>query len=402
MLRSAFMLSLAQRLGVTALLAATLAGGAAACGLSSDSALFNAGTTPTVEDDAGGGGALAPADTGLAPVDNAIVLVHAAKSEAYRLCFSNELTRQPLPDAETMPEANVVGVEVGSAVRLAPLKGAPGDVYLYDEPLIRAFYPQGGGPGPTCADLLKAGGMLASYAVKLGHISTDLSTGVHLLVVRGCPGNGPIETFSAAACGADWDATAGNRSITEIELQGTNRPKDGTLPAQIVNLSKQLDNQRAGRDLVVAFGDLTQQDALFTTVASAPPLFGGASPDVPTSLVFPSTDPAAYTSYGLRVGFADGDGGADAGASKVLDQPLDLIQAQSSPQDLPNKYYAAASNYAFLLLGDPNPTLIDGGPDPDDKQKLHMLAIPVIAPTADGGAEAGASDGGSGDADGGT
>ena len=54
-----------------------------------------------------------------------------------------------------MPNANVVGVEVGSAVRIAPLKkGAPGVVYLLSEPVIRASYPPGVTNGPTCDTMI--------------------------------------------------------------------------------------------------------------------------------------------------------------------------------------------------------------------------------------------------------
>ena len=384
---------------------AAIVSGAVACGFAASDSAFGGGTSedPNAQD-AGAFGSPSPSGSSdLGPVDNAIVLVHAAKSAAFRLCFTNDLFRLPLPDLETMPNANVVGVEVGSAVRLPPLKGAPGDVYLFDEPLIRAFYPVGGGPGPDCASLLSSSNDLSKVAVKLGTITKNLSTRVHLLVVKGCPGNGPIDKYTAEECGSDWDPVVGNRAIDEIELKGANRSANGPLPAQIVNLSKQLDNLKGERDLVIRFGDLKAEDALLSTVVSAPPLFGGASPTTPAQLIFPSTDPASYTTYGLRVGF-ESDGGADAGAM-VLDQPLDLIQAQSSPQDLPNTYYAAASNYAFLLLGDPSPTLGDGGPDPDEKHKLHMLAIPVISPSADAGADSvdgGTAEGGNGNADGST
>src|SRR5688572_28450886 len=82
----------------------------------------------------------------LAPTDNAVILVHAAGMPAYRLCFENEPDLRPQPDQETTPEANVVGVEVGSAVRLAPLRGKPGKIHVFNEALIRAY----AGTGLSC------------------------------------------------------------------------------------------------------------------------------------------------------------------------------------------------------------------------------------------------------------
>ena len=330
-----------------------------------------------------------PAPTVAGPVDNAVILVHAAKSQSFRLCFKNELDRRPQPDSDVMPEANVVGVEVGSTVRLGPLRGAPGQIFLFDEPLIRAVYPQfgGAGAGPTCGALLSASNELSTLAVNLGTIDKSLATGVHLLVVRGCPPNGPLRSYSVAECGVGWTATKGNLGITEIELNGAERPKTGTLPAQVVNLSQPLDGTRAGRDLVVSFGDLGNKDTKLVTVTSNPPLFGRAEPFQPAQLTYPANDPAIFGSLGFRVSLAAK--GADAGVTTVLDQTLERVQELSAPRDVPPSYYAAASNYALLLLGDPDAKLIDGGVDTDDRRNLHLLAVPVIATKTDAGTDGG-------------
>jgi hypothetical protein len=79
--------------------------------------------------------------------------------------------------------------------------------------------------------------------------------------------------------------------------------------------------------------------------------------------------------------------GQPAGATTLLDESLARIQSLSSPRDVPPTYYAAASNYALLLLGDPNAKLADGGADTDDRRRLHFLAVPVIEPKTDGGAD---------------
>lgn len=387
------------KLGLSAVLMA-LSGLAYACG-SADLSSFggdrnSASTGGTGGADAGTGFGPAPSAAGDkegAPVDNAVILVHAAKSQAFRICFEKEVDRRPQPDSTVMPEANVVGVEVGSAVRLEPLRGAPGQVYLFEEPLIRAFYPAfgGAGAGPTCKNLLENSN-LQQLAQPLGTIETDLSTGVHLLVVRGCPSDSPIKKYSAAECGAGWTAAKGNLGVKEITLPGAKRPSDGILPAQVVNLSQPLQAARAGRDVVVTFGDLGKPSAEHAPVVSNPALFGNAEPGQPADLTYASSDIAVYGTFGFRVSLAAADAGAGSGTS-VLDESLAQIQKLSSPRDLPPTYYAAASNYALLLLGDPDAKLADGGPDDDPRRSLHFLAVPVIEPKTDAGT--GTDDGGS-------
>lgn len=366
-----------------------LGGSAFACASMQD-ASFGAENDPsggTAADGGMKGSDLGPSAATPGPVDNAVILVHAAKSQSFRLCFKNELDRRPQPDSDIMPEANVVGVEVGSAVRLGPLRGAPGEIFLFDEPLIRAFYPQfgGAGTGPTCGALLSSSNEISKLAVNLGTIDKSLATGVHLLVVRGCPGNGPLRSYSVGECGGDWTALKGNLGISEIELSGAERPKTGTLPAQVVNLSQPLDGTRAGRDVVISFGDLAGTNAKLVTVTSNPPLFGAAAPAQPAQLTYPADDPAIFGTSGFRISLASK--GADAGQTTVLDQTLERVQELSAPRDVPPTYYAAASNYALLLLGDPGAKLGDGGVDTDDRRRLHLLAVPVIETksSADGG-----------------
>lgn len=328
----------------------------------------------------------------LDPVDNAVILVHAAKSQAFRLCFESELDRRPQPDSQVMPEANVVGVEVGGAVRLGPLRGAPGTVYLFEEPLIRALYPAygGAGAGPTCRDLLQSPN-LDSLKSDLGRVDTNLSSGVHLLAVRGCSGDSALRKYSVAECGAGWTSAKGNLSVTAITLRGALRPLPGVLPAQVVNLSLPLENGRAGRDVHVTFGDLVAPAAPQAPIAVNPMLFGDGTPMTPASLAYDPMDASIYASVGVRVRYVPkAAGGADAGAgTTVLDETLAQIQKQSSPRDVPPSYYAAASNYALLLLGDPNAKLPDGGVDKDERRNLHILAVPVIAPKNDAGTDDG-------------
>src|SRR4029079_12411520 len=97
-------------------------------------------------------------------------------------------------------------------------------------------------------NLLSATNPISRIAARLGTIDKDLHTGVHLLVVRGCPGKGPLINYSVAECGSDWNETNGNLSIKEITLTGSTAPKPGTLSAQVINLSQAPASTRPGRD----------------------------------------------------------------------------------------------------------------------------------------------------------
>lgn len=386
------------------LLVASVSGLAYACGDIGASAFDSRGAdgTETTPPNAAG----TASDAGAPPtsrdneplVDNAVILVHAAKSQAFRLCFGNEkeLDRRPQPDSEVMPEANVVGVEVGAAVRIGPLAGKPGDVYLFEEPLIRAYYPAfgGAGSGPSCRSLL-SNPSLGNLAIKIGTVDVDLATGVHLLVVKGCPANSPLRTFGVGQCGADWTAAKGNLAVKEIGLSAIKRTGADVLPAQVVNLSQQLEGQRAGRSLIVSFGNADDTGAPRATVATNPVPFGDPSPDQPAKLSYTSSDTAIYETLGFRVAFATTppdagvDAGADAGSdagvvvTTVLDQSLARIQKLSSPRDVPPTYFAAASSFALLLLGDP--TVAPGAGADEERQSLHFIAIPIALPKTDAG-----------------
>ena len=384
------------RLGLCGALIA-ISVGAYACGSLGDASSLGGRDNEPVGKP-GADGAATPSNVGpvgpdLTPVDNAVILVHAAKAQSFRLCFEKEGDRLPQPDSQVMPEANVVGVEVGSAVRLGPLRGAPGKVLLFDEPLIRVFYPAFGGPGSgaTC-DQLIANPKLGALAVNLGAVTTDLSKGVHLLVVKGCQGDTQLRTFSTAECGADWTSAKGNLRVQEITLPGAKRPSEGILPAQVVNLSQPLEGIRGSRNLVVSFGDLGMASGQQVVVTN-PPLFPTKEQNSAAQLAYTSSDIAIYETVGFRVSLVDPSGGGDGGArTVVLDESLARIQKLSSPRDVPPSYYSAASNYALLLLGDPEAKLPDGGPDNDDRRNIHLLAVPVIEPKGDGG-----TDGGSGE-----
>jgi hypothetical protein len=326
----------------------------------------------------------------LAPTDNAVILVHAAGMPAFRLCFGNEPNLRPMPDQETMPEANVVGVEVGSAVRLAPLKGPPGKIHVFNEALIRQY----AGQGATCEALLDS--PQGADAFEMPAIETDYSKGVHLLVLTGCQGKTAV-TRTKEECGATYDPQAtgkGNLSFLDIELKGAKR-NGSALPTQVLHLSQALESARSGAELAVTFGDVTTSQAFHASSAKNPALFSETPQSLVADPTFDGTNEAVYAQQGFRVVLNNG------GTQTVLaQQSLADVQKLSAPREIPSTYYSAASNYVLLLLGSPAEAQQPDGGDP--RKGVHLLAVPVIDPdTADGGAEGGGAID-AGGADGGT
>ena len=292
----------------------------------------------------------------------------------------------PQPDSKVMPSSNVVGVEVGAAVRINPLSGPPGKVFLFDEFAIRQSYGPFGSSGPTCAQLF-ASTSFAKLAVPLGTVTTDLSKGVHVLVVTGCPASVPARTYTNAECGGDYDPALGNLRVLEQTLSGSTAASPGKLSVQVVQLSAALDFAVGKEDLSLTFGDLAGATDKQELVSALPPLFAAPLPDVPARVGYESADAGIYENTGFRVSIASGD----SGSSTLFQKSLAQIQKESASQDLPTTYYAAASNCVLMVLGEPAPKLTDGGVDTDERHTLHLIAVPVVEPkpSADGGADGG-------------
>jgi hypothetical protein len=365
-------------------------GGAVACGSDALSAFGNAAAQdPNAQADAGGATASesdapkAPPSAALVPVDNAVILVHAAGLGAFRVCFGAAPKQFPQPDKQTMPEANVVGVDVGTAVRLPPIDtSAKREVYVYEERLLRPYTAPFGSEVYDCETLLGASTESIPKPVATMTLTTNLATGVHLLVLSGCganPGN-PNLARTARQCGADFSPTKGNLKLRDVVLQGAVRDRDTSIPAQVVHLSQPLASARtaagANAKIEISYGPVVgDAGAVFTTtsIATDPPLLGAASPAAPVALAY---DPEALPDYAQR-GFR-----VTLGGKSLLSQSLADVARLSSPNDLPSSYYAAASNYVLLLLGDPEaPVKNDAGAD--ELEKLHFLVVPVVQPKAD-------------------
>ncbi len=321
---------------------------------------------------------------------NALVLVHAASFPAFRMCFEGASADLPQPSIDLMPDSNVVGVDVGTAVRLAARPEKLGHAYVFPESVLRPLYPTFGGPGPSCSQLLNSSPTNQS-AVDVGVVTADVSSGVHVLVLTGCRAASIDPVASKNRCGADWNAATGNLSLTTLSLMAYARAGETRLPVQLVQLSPALQMRAAGRALGLAFGALdggTAGAAPAPFVEGAVPL-GVAVPNPPAILDYAATDLGSYATSGIFVtlGGAINDAGmptgGDAGARETLVvQSLADIQKRSSPRSLPPDWFAAASSYVVLSVGDTDPRLSDGGRDDDPRRALHLLAVPLATPDA--------------------
>jgi hypothetical protein len=382
---------LAVRYGVIAFVSGLLAAAGLAACTSSDA------TSSGVRNDAGVFGDASASDAGVANVDaaagafipaNGIVLVHAAAFPAFRVCFEGALGDLPQPSTDLLPESNLVGIDVGTAVRLPARPELLGKAFVFPEEKLRSLYPVFGGSGPSCQDLFD--GSVKQYAVAVGEVTENLSSGVHALVLGGCLPLGDDPVASTDRCGADWNAASGNLKLTTLSLMAYARTGDTRLSVQLVQLSPALQRNAEGRALGLAFGPL-EAGAPAPFVEGAVP-FGKAVPNPPATLDYAAADIESYATSGVFVtlgGAVDDAGsplpseaGADASVVRqvVVAQSLAEIQKRSAPRSLPSDWFSAASSYVVLSVGDTDPRLGDGGPDSDPRRALHLLAIPLATP----------------------
>jgi hypothetical protein len=284
-----------------------------------------------------------------------------------------------------MPESNVVGVDVGTAVRLPARGETLGRAFVFPESVLRPLYPAFGGSGPTCNQLLNAAATKA-FAVEVGQVAENLAHGVHALVLGGCRPANVDPVASTDRCGADWTAASGNLKLTTLSLMAYAGAGATSLSVQLVQLSPALERRAAGRALGLAFGAI-DGGAVAPFVERAVP-FGTPVPDPPAVLKYEAADLGAYATSGLFItlGGAVDDAGApvsDGGAREVLvAESLAEIQKRSSPRSLPPDWFSAASSYVMLSVGDTDPRLGDGGVDDDPRRALQLLAIPLATPVA--------------------
>jgi hypothetical protein len=361
------------------------------------------GPNDTTRGDGGDGGGLPGSGTGGADAaataaedaggqdktQSSVVLVHASKNlPAFRACFSGYTQVLPQPDDKVMPNANVVGVDVGAAVHISAIQGvtsgadsadasvldgafddagddaasadagsATGQMYVIEEKLIRGFYPQGADAqaGPNCGALVDL--LLANnyenhgiYALTGAPLSAS-DVGTQLIVVRGCL---PDPKLTTAECGATFDPASGQHNLHYDIVPTVAAPSS----AQLITFESM--NVSPG----IAGATLTFTDAMGTPS----PAF--SVPDMPLlSSVNTVALPAQDSDYGTASFTITPASGT---AVKVT---LADVQAASSPRDLPSHFWQQPTAFAFFVLGDPN---VPAATSPT--QALHVLAVPVLDP----------------------
>ena len=384
----------------TALVAAAVA--SAACGdVTSASFAGESGPTGRGQVDAGsatGDGADPSAVPAPQQPSNGVMLVHAADFPALRVCFEGRPGARPIPDSTTMPDANIVGLDVGAGIRLSPIRNDKplGKVYVIevDPSRIRNGFDENAtcghlicapGSGPQC---LTAGRDYAEAAAPIGDTSLGADA-LTILAIKGCGNAFQIDAIgvNASDCGVGWDNLKGNvkaESITNLALG--QRPA-GKLPVQLVNLSKYLDPKTLGA-LTVQYGDVLAEAGAPTlsNVANDPPV---DQPAPSKDLDLPTDDESVYGTRGFVIERKTGSGPAFSVRTSLAD-----VQEDSSPLSLPADYYQGSSKYALLLLGDPRAQA-------SDPRRVHLIAVPMTDPadavdTDAGGGSTGADAGADG------
>lgn len=384
-----------------ALLAAAftaLAGAALACGSLSDTT--SAYGEPSASPEGSGAmGSDRPSDPAGQSLLSArgIVLVHAAEFPALRVCLEASMDGEPLPDDKTMPLANVVGVDRGSAVHIGTLPDAADlsklELYVIDESVIRRQYAAGSKERPTCRELICDGGPKC-LRPNLDYVRASVASlestraGVSVLAVTGCGPSGFVSPAPAHCFeGGTYDESKGNLIAQNLPLEARVRG-EGTLPTQVLQLSEALALGARGRDFNVAF--LSDLDGGADPVSLSRDPQVGATSEV-KELAFDGGPDGVFDRAGFRVSLGAADGGA-----QTVDFTLANVQSFSAPTLVPSEFYATASSYALLVLGDPSHRNepVDGGPSPtfDRYRGLHLLAVPVVDP--DDAPDAGPNGGG--------
>jgi hypothetical protein len=322
------------------------------------------------------------------PAASGVVLVHGAAFPAFRLCFEKLPNLPPQPDSKVMPEANVVGVEIGSVVRIDPLV-APGKIYVINERVVRTGI---GDTSPaTCGELVgttspKRLAENNDFHAVPEPITEPLGSGrVQLLAITGCGSQAFLDFIKApsSSCGDGWDNVKGNLKARVVDVPAASRPSE-SVPVQVFPMSSAIEAFRKGGTLSVTFGKLSEVE-LPTKLDPGAPYVGGPL----SQIVFDQSDTAVYGTHGFRVEITP-----PSTSTFRVEQTLAGVQQLSAPNDLPTTYYRAASSYALVLLGDPThqPLLSGGAPNPDysARRAVHFVAVPVVEPVAaDAGADGG-------------
>ncbi|MEO6420589.1 MAG: hypothetical protein ABIP39_14340 [Polyangiaceae bacterium] len=333
------------------------------------------------------GGALFP---GALDSSRGLILVHGSPNlPAFRLCFGtlsptgylegSSKSIRPLPDRELMPDSNVVGVEIGSAVRLKPLNepqiGVDATAHAFAFPEV--FVRPGGGTDLPCSARIcptsSSGTCLPKDPVPgqrgfydLGPLPAGATEeNVQLLAIHGCVPGSADGGAGASSCGAGYDPLVGNLKLDLLPLTAYKTEK----PEQFFVQVAQLSGAVVGGPLHVRYGELGNSATLSDLALSAD--FGDLAPaGTPRIFDLDRTAPGIYASRGFEI---------TVGSQKFT-QSLAQIQLATAPQALPDDLYSAKSNFVLLLLGDPALSDANGNalsPMTDPGLLVHLLVVPV-------------------------
>lgn len=334
-----------------------------------------------------------------------VVLVHAARFPAFRICFGSNDDTPPLPASDLMPEANVVGVEVGSYIRLDEVTlGGGGDVYLFAEEAVR-------NKEASCSALIGGGDFVRDRDYQLaelrlpdgddGGARTLGLNALYALALTGCGSSAFLNAIPprprtddlGALCGPERAAGKGSLELHVIPLNGgasasgdASATKDGDETGlRLVNLAAVGDDD----EIEVAFH--ARDDAADApTPISVPALFEVGERQV---IRFDRSNQPVYAQLGFGASVTSGEG-----EPMTTWQSLAEVQELSAPAVLPSDFFGHDSDYALFLIGDPAHTRTlpgEAGANPmyNRRLALHFLAMPLLDPSK-GGEDGDPSDGG--------
>lgn len=366
-------------------------GSSSSGGISSDAANDGSNSTP-----------------GLNSAVEGVIVVHASPNlPAFRVCFDGFGQYSARPSNNTMPQSNLPGIDVGSAVHVGSLnenvdgpadpfdagpdaakdasadasKDAAGDaakdasagdggtngrVFVFREENIR-------GNDQSCADLLRSKTENVDYYTVPLAAAPQLTQGggIALVAIQGCVAGADA---TAARCGGELGGKPHNLRARVITVTPQDNP--GVLSVQALFVS---DSLRAADRVELFFGSTPGTQFIDHKAFTASVKDGNSllTPANPQTFELPEAA-NVFDSQGFRVEVLRG------GKSTVVFQSLAQTQALSDPLTVPSEYYKLPSNFVLLVLGEDQPADVS-----DQNRALHMLAFPVRDPRqfADGGAQ---------------
>lgn len=369
--------------------AAALSAAGLACGAADNASAFPSGDfgDSGSSDDSSAAGDISAADAtapieaagadASGPMPTAALFVHAAADlPDLRLCWYHGSTPSPVetpfPTGAPAPASNYPALAVGGAVALPDASELLGsDLTLVGISASELGQLEQGKPSiPSCYDRLQTNsgtGILGYSTVFTFHIPTGalVAGATNVIALTGCHAG---EARGAGACGAGYDAGAGNLHADVLPLFGVSEAGAGQLPVQAAQLSPALAALAGGGGaVVVSFG----AQGASAQVAS---LEGeGVVAPLAATYLDAGTDPHDYGRLGFGVDIAGADGGAGH-----LWMSLEQSLALQSPTKDPALYYAQQTTFLVAVVGDPGAARAFAPDAAFDGTGLHVLVLPLL------------------------